>query len=243
MSTAPPGAGRARGRARGRSRGGPPADTRRPGEPAPSPAATDTQRVGRGRGRAAVPPITTPTAAAVVEPPSKQLAPGPQPPGPTAAATPQEQATEAMERMTLNGDQRRPPREQAFVEPHTRPQHIQDKRGTTGQEIPLHSNYIVLNNRPNCAIYQYNVGFAPQVESRRARFGLLRSHEESLLGRVRTFDGMILFLPKRLPQDVTEVYSKLESDDSNIKITITLTNELHANSPVCLQLFNTTFRR
>ena len=131
----------------------------------------------------------------------------------------------------------------AWLEPHTRPEHIQDKTGGSGQTIDVMSNFVVLRSRPDCAIYQYNVSYNPQMESKRLRIGLLMEHEASLIGKVRAFDGMILYLPHRLPQDVTTVVSKTKQDQTEVNITITLTNELHASSPICIQLFNILFRR
>ena len=101
---------------------------------------------------------------------------------------------------------------------------------------------MTLRNRPNCAIYQYNVSYSPPIESRGLRCGLLRDHE-SLIGNVRAFDGMILYLLHRLPGDVTGVVSTIQRDNSQVRLKITLTNEVAANSPVSLQLFNVIFRK
>lgn len=225
--------GRARGRARGRSRGTAPQEARRPGEP-PPPQVTPSEQpqVGRGRGRAVStgPPPQQPT------PPQ----PTPQPP------------TDQMARMGINGDQRRPPSgppagvppgrgRGPLIEPHTRPEHIQDKRGTSGTQISVVSNFIVLRNRPNHAIYQYNVSYSPQIDSKGFRRKLLFQHE-TVIPKVHAFDGMILYLPIRLPQDVTELVTQRDDGDP-VTVTVTLTNELHASSPVCLQLFNVLFRR
>ena len=127
-------------------------------------------------------------------------------------------------------------------EPRTRPDHITDKRGTAGQAIPLRSNFVVLRSRPNCALYQYSVSYSPPIESRGLRAGLLNEHL-SIIGNVRAFDGMILFLPRRLPDDITELVSTTRQDQSKVNIKITLTNEVAANSPVSLQVFNVIFRR
>lgn len=136
----------------------------------------------------------------------------------------------------------RPERRGPPSEPRTRPDHITDKRGAAGQPIALRSNFVILRNRPNCALYQYNVTYSPQVESRSLRAGLLNEHT-TLIGNVRAFDGMILFLPHRLPDDVTEVVSTMRHDQSRVNVKITLTNEVAANSPVSLQIFNVIFRR
>ena len=133
-------------------------------------------------------------------------------------------------------------RETRTSEPRTRPSHITDKRGGAGQKIALRSNFVTLRNRPDCALYQYNVSYSPPIESRGLRAGLLNEHT-SIIGNVRAFDGMILFLPHRLPDDVTELVSTLRSDQSHVKVKLALTNEVAANSPVSLQVFNVIFRR
>lgn len=232
MAEQVPGRARGRGRGRGRSRGAAAQEARRPGEMIPPPTSGEPQLVGRGRGRAAV----------REQPPTRQ-----------------------MEQMSLNGDregerrrepERREPepregaehsggerrREPAFVEPRTRPEHITDKRGTSGQPISVVSNFIRLRNRPDCALYQYQVTYSPQLESKRLRIALIASHE-AILGKIRAFDGMILYLPHRLPEKETKIVSTLQRDQTQVTITVTLTNELHASSPICLQLFNIIFRR
>ncbi len=242
MAEQVPGRARGRGRGRGRSRGAVPHEARRPGETVPPPVSGEGHLVGRGRGRAAVSaPAPAPQAAAQqrtaqVQPPTREMeqmrvngAKG----GPTT-----EPAREP--RQGTGG----PPRGRSFVEmePHTRPEHIQDKRGTSGQSIAVISNFVALRSRPDHALYQYQVNYSPQLESKRLRIGLIASHEATL-GKVRAFDGMILYLPHRLPQDETKILSTLQRDQTQVTITITLTNELHASSPICLQLFNIIFRR
>lgn len=225
------GGGRGRGVGRGRSRGGGPLETRRPGEQPKGGTPSEAQpQVGRGRGRAA---------AQIQQ----------KPPSPTSEMAPQMQKMSLDDKgagaRTKTGPTRadRPSRREIpMSEPHTRPEHITDKRGAAGHEVDLITNYVVLKNRPGKAIYQYNVSYSPPVDSKGLRIALLRDHEESLIGKIRAFDGMILYLPHRLPNDTTEVVSKTKSDDT-VKLTIKLTNELSANSPVCLQLFNVLFRR
>ena len=51
-------------------------------------------------------------------------------------------------------------------------------------------------------MYQYHVSFNPEVTSKSLRQGMLKEHKE-MLGDTRVFDGMILFMPRRLPQDVS----------------------------------------
>ena len=123
--------GRARGRSRGRGRSGqPPADTRRPGG--------DDSGTSRGRSRGAAPP------AQAAPPPQQQQ----QPPPPQAAAPP----TQAMAQMSVSegagGGQERRPRYNQYQEIECRPQWCTDKRGSSGKQVGLVSNFFKLNMKP-----------------------------------------------------------------------------------------------
>ncbi|NXU70935.1 PIWL1 protein, partial [Oreotrochilus melanogaster] len=121
-------------------------------------------------------------------------------------------------------------------------EHVQEsKTGSSGTLLKLTTNYFRLKSRPQWALYQYHVGYNPEVEARRLRSALLFQHEE-LIGKTHAFDGSILFLPRKLGNKVTEVFSRTRHDE-NVKITITLTNELPPSSPTCLQFYNIIFRR
>ena len=73
--------------------------------------------------------------------------------------------------------------------------------GTVGQMIPLITNFFKLQADGQWNLYQYHVDFNPHLESKRLRIALLHSHAE-ILGGTRAFDGMVLFMPKKLPQEV-----------------------------------------
>ncbi|NWU61322.1 PIWL1 protein, partial [Pterocles burchelli] len=121
-------------------------------------------------------------------------------------------------------------------------EHVKEsKTGSTGVMIKLTTNYFRLTSRPQWALYQYHIDYKPEMEARRLRSALLFQHEE-LIGKTRAFDGSILFLPKKLQNKVTEVFSRTRNGE-DVKITITLTNELPPNSPTCLQFYNILFRR
>ncbi|NXK82380.1 PIWL1 protein, partial [Amazona guildingii] len=121
-------------------------------------------------------------------------------------------------------------------------EHVQEsKTGTSGVMVKLTTNYFRLTSRPQWALYQYHVGYSPEMEARRLRSALLFQHEE-LIGKTHAFDGSVLFLPKKLVNKVTEVFSRTRNGE-DVKITITLTNELPPSSPTCLQFYNIIFRR
>ncbi|NXH16862.1 PIWL1 protein, partial [Bucco capensis] len=115
------------------------------------------------------------------------------------------------------------------------------KTGSSGTLIKLAANYFRLMSRPKWALYQYHVGYSPEMEARSLRSALL-FHHENLIGKTHAFDGSILFLPKRLENKVTDVFSRTRNGE-NVKITITLTNELQPDSPTCLHFYNILFKR
>ncbi|KAJ7410675.1 Piwi-like protein 1 [Willisornis vidua] len=120
--------------------------------------------------------------------------------------------------------------------------HVQEsKTGLSGHVIKLTTNHFRLASRPQWALYQYHVDYSPEMESRRVRSALLFQHEERI-GKTHAFDGSILFLPKKLGNKITELVSRTRNGD-DVKITVTLTNELPPTSPTCLQFYNIIFRR
>ncbi|XP_061116607.1 piwi-like protein 1 [Conger conger] len=121
-------------------------------------------------------------------------------------------------------------------------EHVKDsKSGVSGSRIELRANFFRILSRPQWVLYQYHVDFNPPMESRRLRSALLFQHNETL-GTARTFDGAILFLPRRLHSTETVLHSETRHGEK-VKITVTLTNELPPTSPVCLQFYNIIFRR
>ncbi|XP_074155674.1 piwi-like protein 1 isoform X2 [Sminthopsis crassicaudata] len=118
---------------------------------------------------------------------------------------------------------------------------IECKRGTSGTVVHLKTNHFRLTSLPQWALYQYHVDFNPQMDSKRLRSVLLDTHKQ-LLGKRYSFDGTILFSCHKLQKKVTEVFSQTHSGE-NVRITITLTNELLPNSSACLQFYNIIFKR
>uniref|UniRef100_A0AAU7VFF0 Piwi-like protein 1A n=1 Tax=Enchytraeus coronatus TaxID=208440 RepID=A0AAU7VFF0_9ANNE len=128
------------------------------------------------------------------------------------------------------------------AEPRTRPETAADKRGTAGRQVALCTNQFHLQRAQQFHLYQYHVDFNPEVPNTRMRKGMLHTFKE-LLGPISLFDGTILFLPLRLELDTTEVYTQRISDDEKIRVTIKFTNEIPSTSPMCMQLYNITFKK
>ncbi|XP_011373076.1 piwi-like protein 4 [Pteropus vampyrus] len=119
--------------------------------------------------------------------------------------------------------------------------HVRDcKTGSSGIPVKLITNLFSLDLPQNWQLYQYHVTYMPDLESRRMRIALLYSHRE-LSNKAKAFDGVILFLSHKLEEKVTELSSETQRGET-VKMTITLTRELPASSPVCIQVFSIIFR-
>ena len=115
------------------------------------------------------------------------------------------------------------------------------KKGTAGKAIPVTANYIRLELTKDGKIYEYEVNFQPTVDSKDARFKLLRAQSE-VLGVTRTFDGVMLCLPSLLPDLPTVLHG--ETDDKvAVKITVTLKHVRKMADKTNTQFFNILFRR
>ncbi|XP_064425222.1 piwi-like protein 4 [Latimeria chalumnae] len=114
------------------------------------------------------------------------------------------------------------------------------KTGSTGIPVNLLTNLFSFSLPKEWRLYQYFVTYNPETESKRLRIALLYSHEE-LLGKTKAFDGVVLFLPQKLENKVTEL-SSVTRQGQTVKLTITFTNELLPGSPACIQFLNVVFK-
>jgi aubergine-like protein len=67
--------------------------------------------------------------------------------------------------------------------------------------IPVTANYVRLNLEAGKGVYEYEVRFEPQLDSRKMQNQLLTEHVKDL-GQAKTFDGVTLYLPIKLQQEV-----------------------------------------
>lgn len=67
--------------------------------------------------------------------------------------------------------------------------------------ISLSGNYIRINCK-NSGVYQYHVHFSPSIDSKNMRFKLVNNVRD-VIGFTKAFDGFILYLPHRLPEQVS----------------------------------------
>lgn len=114
------------------------------------------------------------------------------------------------------------------------------KRGTKGREFAAMSNSIQLHCDPNSGFFEYEVRFSPVVDNMQFRFKYLMQHRE-FIGNTKTFDGVILYLPRRLPETITNLISKNIVDESNINVEIIYKRQKRLGE--CMQLYNVLFEK
>jgi len=115
------------------------------------------------------------------------------------------------------------------------------KKGTAGKAIPVTANYIRLELTKGGKVYEYEVNFQPTVDSRDARFKLIKAQSE-VLGVIRNFDGVMLCLPILLPDLPTVLHGQTD-DQVAVKMTVTLKHARRMADKTNTQFFNILFRR
>lgn len=118
---------------------------------------------------------------------------------------------------------------------------ITDKEiGTDGIELRAAVNYIRVQRRPNTAVHEYHVRFAPDIDSIQIRRKIAHSDAvTAVIGNVMAFTGMNLFLPHKIEN--TEIETIKPTDGSTVRVSI----EYVKQPPVeeLIPFYNTLFRR
>lgn len=126
---------------------------------------------------------------------------------------------------------------------YTRPEPLSgEKTGNSGTPVKILCNYFEVINRPDWVLHQYHVDFAPVIDSKSLRIRLMKVHD-SLFPLNKAFDGSTLYTLTRLHDEVTELASTRESDNTIITIKIKRVGEIVPTSPQFVHLFNLVFRR
>lgn len=114
------------------------------------------------------------------------------------------------------------------------------KHGKKGMPITACTNAIPIRCNPESGVFEYEVRFSPPVDSPKFRFRYLMQHKE-LIGNAKTFDGVILFLPFKLPDEETHLVSESQDDQSKINVKIMFKRQKRLGD--CIQLYNILFDR
>ncbi|XP_055386701.1 protein argonaute-3 [Condylostylus longicornis] len=113
------------------------------------------------------------------------------------------------------------------------------KKGTYGTQVKTICNYIRLTSDPNKGVFEYEVKFVPNVDSRNLRIKYLNDHR-SKFGGTKTFDGVTLYLPIMLPQCET-TYTSQNVDGTPIEIKLIYKRKKPLRD--CVHLYNILFDR
>ncbi|XP_076473109.1 piwi-like protein 1 [Babylonia areolata] len=123
-----------------------------------------------------------------------------------------------------------------------RPVRIRNKKGASGKKVILKGNFYRLRVPETWRIHQYHVQYKPPIEGLKMKKGLLYNHAD-VIGPVRAFDGMMLFLPIRLPDDETVKYCYRRCDGEQIRIKIKFVCEMVNINPSTIQVLNVIWRK
>ena len=93
------------------------------------------------------------------------------------------------------------------------------RQGTGGTSVQLSGNYISLKLSSGKGLFNYEVKFNPDIESRPLRRKLLNQHLQAL-GRTKVFDGVTLYLPQKLQQDIIILESIHPMDQSKVELKV-----------------------
>lgn len=115
-------------------------------------------------------------------------------------------------------------------------------KGSEGISQELSANYIRLKVLEEQGICLYEVTFEPQVDSRNERDSLIRAQAETL-GPANHFNGTILFVPRRIPEECTEVKSVLPTSKQEITIRFRLIRENAQGDQDSILMYNNLFRK
>lgn len=117
---------------------------------------------------------------------------------------------------------------------------VVERIGKAGAKIGAMTNYIRIQVDPEKGVFEYEVRFDPPIHASQVRYKLLNQHRE-LIGNTRTFDGVTLFLPIKLPDKVTKLKSENPNDGSAVNVSIVYRRKKKMAD--CLQLYGILFDR
>ncbi|XP_071439350.1 piwi-like protein Ago3 [Hetaerina americana] len=116
---------------------------------------------------------------------------------------------------------------------------VQSRHGTCGRAVKGTCNYINLDINPGMGVYEYEVRFEPRIDYMKYRRILLNQHADKI-GRAKTFDGVVLYLPRKLPDELTYM-SEHPVDQSMVQVKILF--KRYSTMKETVHLYNVLFKR
>ncbi|XP_070852262.1 protein argonaute-3 isoform X2 [Drosophila suzukii] len=110
--------------------------------------------------------------------------------------------------------------------------------GSKGSSVNISCNYLELTTDESKGVFHYEVRYSPPVDSVHLRMNYLNDHRDKL-GETKTFDGITLYLPILLPNQMTVLVSKVEDTEVQIRILFKKKEDLKN----CIHLYNILFDR
>lgn len=99
------------------------------------------------------------------------------------------------------------------------------KMGETGDAVKFTTNYVRLK-AINKGVYQYVVSYDPPIDAQQQRIKMLYNLT-NIIGGVRLFDGLTLFLPILLKDQITVAKVRVrQGEEATVTVKITLTKIL-----------------
>lgn len=114
--------------------------------------------------------------------------------------------------------------------------------GEVGKQIRCLTNFIPIQPCAGWILYRYNVSFNPVISSKSIRLKLLNEHHE-ILGTDLIFDGIHLYISRRLAENPTVLTSINPKTEEQVQIFVQYVTELSSDSAECISLFNTINRK
>ncbi|CAG0893792.1 unnamed protein product [Darwinula stevensoni] len=116
------------------------------------------------------------------------------------------------------------------------------RRGKAGTSVHMAANYVPVTVQADKGVFEYTVAFNPPIDSRDLRFRML-AQKVDVIGPVRNFDGVKLYLPIRLPQKETLCTVTHPVDGTPVNMTISFLYQKRLGDRECIHLLNVQFRR
>ncbi|GLV39996.1 Argonaute 3 [Carabus blaptoides fortunei] len=151
-------------------------------------------------------------------------------PHPSASRTELPQITKKVEELKIAD---KPPKEEPEREPL-------EYKGVSGKQVPATANYISLHLEKGRGVFEYEVKFVPDVDSKSARFRMLNSVISEFC-KAKTFDGHVLYLPSRLIEVQKDFSCKHPFNEEPVQMSIIYKKQKRMSD--CIHLYNVLFKR